>query len=59
MPSQERTRAACLKSAFDDMPEFRDSYMGGAIRNAIIEIEAGKADVALTLLHTVKERMGL
>ena len=56
MPSQERTRA---QEAIYTLPEFRDSYMGGAIRNAIIEIEAGKADVALTLLHTVKERMGL
>ena len=59
MTHGERTRAACLKSAFNDMPEFRDSYMGGAIRNAIIEIEAGKPQVALHLLHTVKERMGL
>lgn len=55
----ERTRAACIKSAFDDMSEFRDTYMGGAIRNAITEIEAGKPQVALDLLHTVKERMGL
>ena len=55
----ERTKAACLASAFEAMPEFRDSYMGGAIRNAIAEIEAGKPQVALNLLHTVRERMGL
>lgn len=47
------------QEAIYTLPEFRDSYMGGAIRNAIIEIEAGKTSVALDLLHTVKERMGL
>lgn len=56
MTHGERTRA---QEAIYTLPEFRDSYMGGAIRNAIIELEAGKPQVALDLLHTVKERMGL
>ena len=56
MTHSERTRE---QDAIYTLPEFRDSYMGGAIRNAIIEIEAGKTSVALDLLHTVKERMGL
>lgn len=47
------------KDAIYTLPEFRESYMGGAIRNAAKLIADGEPDVALTLLNTVKERMGL
>jgi len=62
MTHGERTRAACLKSAFEDQGDnyaFQAGYMGDAIKVAIRQIEQGFTGFALDTLKTAQERMGL
>ena len=55
MPSQTRTDAAALDAAMKE-PPFKAGYLEGAIRTAIIQIEADYINLALiTLRNALKD----
>ena len=62
MTHGERTRAACLKSAFEDQGDnyaFQAWHMGDAIKVAIRQIEQGFTGFALDTLKPLRKGWGL